>query len=52
MYRIPSTLSSDLDYTESLVKKYKAGEITAGELKANRVPIIIITCCESVVRED
>lgn len=39
MYRIPSTLSSDLDYTESLVKKYKAGEITAGELKANRVPM-------------
>lgn len=39
MYRIPSTLDSDLDYTESLVKKYKAGEITAGELKANRVPM-------------
>lgn len=39
MYRIPSTLDSDLDYTESLVKKYKAGEITAGELKSNRVPM-------------
>lgn len=39
MYRIPSTLSGDLDYTESLIKKYKAGEITAGELKSNRVPM-------------
>jgi sulfite reductase (ferredoxin) len=39
MYRIPSTLNGDLDYTESLIEKYKAGEITAGELKANRVPM-------------
>ena len=39
MYRIPSTLDSDLDYTESLIKKFKAGEIPAGELKSNRVPM-------------
>lgn len=39
MYRIPSTLSGDIDYTESLIKKYKAGEIAAGELKSNRVPM-------------
>lgn len=39
MYRIPSTLSGDLDYTESLIKKYNAGEISAGELKSNRVPM-------------
>ena len=39
MYRIPSTLSSDIDYTESLIKKYTAGEISAGELKSNRVPM-------------
>ena len=39
MYRIPSTLNSDLDYTESLIKKYQAGEIKAGELKSNRVPM-------------
>lgn len=39
MYRIPSTLNSDIDYTESLIKKFKAGEITAGELKSNRVPM-------------
>jgi sulfite reductase (ferredoxin) len=39
MYRIPTTLASDIDYTESLIKKYKAGEITAGELKSNRVPM-------------
>jgi len=39
MYRIPSTLKGDLDYTESLINKYRAGEITAGELKSNRVPM-------------
>lgn len=39
MYRIPSTLDSDLDYTELLIKKFKAGEIPAGELKSNRVPM-------------
>lgn len=39
MYRIPSTLSADLDYTESLIRKYNAGEISAGELKSNRVPM-------------
>ena len=39
MYRIPSTLNSDLDYTESLIKKFKTGEISAGELKSNRVPM-------------
>ena len=39
MYRIPSTLNSDLDYTESLIKKYQAGDIKAGELKSNRVPM-------------
>ena len=39
MYRIPSTLNSDLDYTESLIKKYQTGEIKAGELKSNRVPM-------------
>ncbi len=39
MYRIPSTLDSDLNYTESLIQKFKAGEITPGELKSNRVPM-------------
>ena len=39
MYRIPSTLAGDIDYTESLIKKYKNGEITAGELKSKRVPM-------------
>ena len=39
MYRIPTTLASDIDYTESLIKKYKDGEITAGELKSNRAPM-------------
>lgn len=39
MYRIPSSLTADIDYTESLIQKYKAGEITAGELKSKRVPM-------------
>ena len=39
MYRIPQTLPGDIDYTESLIKKYKAGEISAGELKSKRVPM-------------
>lgn len=39
MYRIPLTLDSDLDYTQSLIEKYEKGEIKAGELKSNRVPM-------------
>lgn len=39
MYRIPSTLNGDLDYTQSLVDQFKAGEIQAGQLKSNRVPM-------------
>ena len=39
MYRIPSTLKGDLDYTQSLIDQFKAGEIQAGQLKSNRVPM-------------
>lgn len=39
MYRIPSTLNKDLDYTQSLIDQFKAGEIQAGQLKSNRVPM-------------
>ena len=39
MYRIPSTLDGDLDYTQSLIEQYKKGEIQAGQLKSNRVPM-------------
>ena len=39
MYRIPSTLNGDLDYTQSLIDQFKAGEIHAGQLKSNRVPM-------------
>ena len=39
MYRIPSTLNGDLDYTQSLIYQFKAGEIQAGQLKSNRVPM-------------
>ena len=39
MYRIPSTLNGDLAYTQSLIDQFKAGEIQAGQLKSNRVPM-------------
>ena len=39
MYRIPSTLNGDLDYTQSLIDQFKAGEIQADQLKSNRVPM-------------
>ena len=39
MYRIPSTLNGDLDYTQSLIDQFKAGEIQASQLKSNRVPM-------------
>ena len=39
MYRIPSTLNGDLDYTQSLIDQFKAGEIQAGQVKSNRVPM-------------
>lgn len=39
MYRIPYTLNGDLDYTQSLIDQFKAGEIQAGQLKSNRVPM-------------
>lgn len=39
MYRIPSTLNGDLGYTQSLIDLFKAGEIQAGQLKSNRVPM-------------
>ena len=39
MYRIPSTLKGDLDYTQSLIDQFKAGEIQTGQLKSNRVPM-------------
>ncbi len=39
MYRIPSTLKGDLDYTQSLIDQFKTGDIQAGQLKSNRVPM-------------
>lgn len=59
MYRIPSTLKGDLDYTQSLIDQFKAGEIQAGQLKSNRVPMgiyeqrkINIICYDFVVQVD
>jgi sulfite reductase (ferredoxin) len=37
-YKIPPNLGRDIDELESLIAKYKRGEITAVELKAHRVP--------------
>lgn len=47
MYRIPSTLNGDLDYTQSLIDQFKAGEIQAGQLKSNRVPMGIYEQCKN-----
>lgn len=59
MYRIPSTLKGDLDYTQSLIDQFKAGEIQTGQLKSNRVPMestnsakINIICYDFVVQVD
>ena len=39
MYRIPDTLIADIEYNKSNIEKYKAGEITGGQFKSNRVPM-------------
>ncbi|MBP5134558.1 MAG: sulfurtransferase TusA family protein [Paludibacteraceae bacterium] len=39
MYRIPDTLIADIEYNKSIIEKYKAGEITGGQFKSNRVPM-------------
>jgi sulfite reductase (ferredoxin) len=39
MYKIPSTLDGDIDYNESLIQKFRNGDITAAQLKSNRVPM-------------
>lgn len=59
MYRIPSTLKGDLDYTQSLIDQFKAGEIQAGQLNptaflwesTNSAKINII-CYDFVVQVD
>ncbi len=39
MYKIPQTLTEDIQYTQSLIDKFKTGEITGAQLKSNRVPM-------------
>ena len=39
MYKIPSSLTADIQYNQSLIDKFKAGEISSGQLKSNRVPM-------------
>ena len=39
MYRIPDSLTADIEYNQSLISKFKNGEISGGQLKSNRVPM-------------
>ena len=39
MYKIPGSLIADIQYNQSLIDKFKAGEISGGQLKSNRVPM-------------
>ena len=39
MYKIPRSLIADIQYNQSLIDKFKAGEISGGQLKSNRVPM-------------
>lgn len=39
VYRIPLTLTEDISYTEGLIQKFRDGDINAGQLKSNRVPM-------------
>lgn len=39
MYKLPSSLTADIDYTASLIKQYEDGKISGGQLKSNRVPM-------------
>ncbi len=39
MYKLPSSLSADIDYTAGLIKQFKEGKISGSQLKSNRVPM-------------
>lgn len=39
MYKLPSSLTADIDYTADLIKQYKEGKISGAQLKSNRVPM-------------
>lgn len=39
MYKLPSSLTADIDYTADLIKQFKEGKISGGQLKSNRVPM-------------
>ena len=39
MYRIPDSLTADIHYNQQLIEKFQRGEITAAQLKSNRVPM-------------
>lgn len=39
MYKLPASLTADIDYTADLIKQYKEGKITGAQLKSNRVPM-------------
>lgn len=39
MYRLSQTLQADINYNQQLIEKFKKGEISGAQLKANRVPM-------------
>jgi len=39
MYKLPNTLDEDIRYIDTLIKDFNSGKISAGELKAIRVPM-------------
>lgn len=39
MYKLPTSLTADIDYTADLIEQYKEGKISGGQLKSNRVPM-------------
>lgn len=39
MYKLPTSLTADIDYTADLIKQFKEGKISGAQLKSNRVPM-------------
>ena len=39
MYRIPTSLTDDINYNDLQIKKFERGEISGAQLKSNRVPM-------------
>ena len=39
MYKLADSLQADINYNQQLIEQFKKGEISAAQLKANRVPM-------------